>query len=114
MSFFKTLFATPEMVRDGFNAVTKGIDAAIFTTEESVHMWIKYLESTQPQNAARRWIALIVTGTWAYFCLVATVAIFLASREIVADVIQFGTLYIMPPSTVIVSWYFWKGVKDKS
>jgi hypothetical protein len=66
-----------------------------------------------PQNAARRLIALIVTSTWAYFCLVTTIAIFFAAGHVKEDLIQFGTIYIMPPFTILISWYFWKGVKDK-
>ena len=113
MSFFKSLFATPEMVKDAFTAVTNGVDSAFFTTEESVKAWLEYLKATQPQNLARRFIALIVTGTWAYFCIVTTVAVFFASDEITGKLIEFGSVYMMPPFTILISWYVWKGVKEK-
>lgn len=113
MNIFKQLFATPEMVKKGFEAVSSGIDKAIFTTEESVDMWLTYLKATQPQNVSRRVIALVVTTTWAVFCFVVMFAIFFAETATRADLIQFGTIYIMPPFTILISWYFWKGVKEK-
>ena len=54
------------------DSVSKGIDALVFTDEEKssakqagFKLWIEYQKATQPQNVARRLIALVVTGLWA-------------------------------------------------
>jgi hypothetical protein len=111
MGLFKTLFATPEMVKKAADGIYNGIDKAFLTDEEQADFWLKYLDATQPQNKARRLIALIVCGVWALFSMVVMFAIFFAEVDKRTDLIQFGTIYIMPPFTIITSWYFWKRIK---
>ena len=51
--------------------VLSGIDKAFFTKEEKSEYFLKYLGATQPQNMARRLIAIIVVALWAALILLA-------------------------------------------
>ncbi len=50
--------------------VLSGIDKAFFTKEEKADYFLKYLAATQPQNMARRLIAVIVVALWTLLILV--------------------------------------------
>ncbi len=115
---FEFLFGggkTTEKVVDG---ISKGLDKLVYTEEEKseasrlgVELFIKYQEATQPQNLARRLVALIVTGMWAF-----TIGLGLAMYKVdpvyskyILDILQ---TIIMPSFVVIVSFYFWKRIKE--
>lgn len=104
------------------DAGVKAGDALFFMPEEKAahnkelyKLWIEYQKATAPQNEARRLIALIVCGVWAFFCVV-----FMYAWALQVDVtrieklISFGTLVIMPPTIAIISWYFWKRKNDEN
>jgi hypothetical protein len=54
--------------------VLSGIDKVFFTNEEKSDFFLKYLEATQPQNMARRLIAILVVGLWVLMILIAVLA----------------------------------------
>jgi hypothetical protein len=67
-----------ETIVDGAVA---GIDKMFFTKEEQAEFrqkgaewFLEYLKATQPQNLARRMIAMIVVGLWALIVLVGIAA----------------------------------------
>lgn len=67
-----------ETIVDGAVA---GLDKMFFTKEEKSEAnqklsdwYLKYLAATQPQNLARRLIAIVVVGLWAALVLTAVIA----------------------------------------
>lgn len=112
MSWLSSIFATPDTVKTAAKGIYNGLDKLVLTSEEEAEFWLKYLEATQPQNLARRLIALTVCAAWCLFLLVTMFAIFFAGGETLDYLVNFGTVYIMPPFTLITSWYFWKRIKD--
>lgn len=72
MSVLKLLFGSPDAAVKTAGTIAKGIDAMVYTDQEKAEHkakameWLgKYMESTQGQNLARRYIAMIVTLQWA-------------------------------------------------
>ena len=98
--------------------VLAGIDKAFFTKEEKSDYFLEYLGATQPQNLARRLIAVIVVLLWAALILLAiAVQPWMPSWSdriffILQDVVN-------TPFSIIIGFYFaahlaraWKG-KEK-
>ncbi len=76
MGLLSRIFGTEKALNGAVSAVTKGLDALVYTDEEKAQtaakeraagreMVIKWMENTQGQNLARRAIALTVTAIWA-------------------------------------------------
>lgn len=74
-SFFGKLFGTDKAIEKSIDTVANGIDKLIYTSEEKADaaaedrsegrkMLIRWMESTQGQNLARRLLALVITTTW--------------------------------------------------
>ncbi len=73
MNILKAIFAGPGTVNKVIDAGLKGIDSAYFTDQEKSAWFLKYLESTQPQNLARRVIAFGIVGLWMLLVLLAVI-----------------------------------------
>ncbi len=59
---------------DTTKAIISGIDKAWFTDQEKSDYLLKYLAATQPQNLARRLIAVIVVALWSLMIIVGVAA----------------------------------------
>ncbi len=101
------------------DAMIAGIDKAWFTNEEKSDFFLKYLAATQPQNMARRFIALIVVLLWGFLVLVGVAAYSLDSGF---SMFVFDTLKdtVNTPFSIIIGFYFaahlaraWQGSKGK-
>jgi hypothetical protein len=98
-----------ETIVDGAVA---GIDKMFFTKEEQAEFrqkgaewFLEYLKATQPQNLARRMIAMIVVGLWALIVLVGIAA--WPVHETYADyVFRVLTDVVMNPFLMIMGFYF--------
>ena len=115
MSMFsgiKSLFSSPKIVGDGLSALSKGVDKAILTPEESNEMFLKFVEASAPMNVSRRIIACGVTVVWALGFIVGVVGILTDYKA--DEIFQLLSVYVMPPFLTIVSWYYWKGGKKAS
>lgn len=110
--FFKKVFSGPDAVASAMDGVKKGLDAVWFTNEERAQaddkvrdFMIRYLEATQPQNLARRYIAFGIVGLW-----MALVALAVASRPFSLDYSDFvfSTLrdVVAVPFAGIMAFYF--------
>jgi len=75
MGFLGRLLGSPKALTDTVNAVSDGLGQFIYTKEEKAEntakaitegrqMLIKWMETTQGQNLARRLIALSITAIW--------------------------------------------------
>ena len=94
------------------DGAVKGLDALVFTDEEKAHTraqaaewFLRYLQATQPQNLARRLIALIIAALWAVLVLLG-VAMWKLD-ELYADFI-FEVLrdVVMNPFLMVMGFYF--------
>lgn len=85
--------------------VLSGIDKVWFTNEEKSDFFLKYLAATQPQNLARRLIAIIVVALWA-----ALIILGVAVHPWDSDYSQqiFFTLkdVVNTPFSIIIGFYF--------
>lgn len=76
MGLISRIFGTEKALDATIKGVTRGLDALVYTDEEKAtaaaderqaarQMVVGWMERTQGQNLARRFIALVVTGIWA-------------------------------------------------
>ncbi len=86
-------------------AVFSGIDKAFFTKEEKADYFLKYLGATQPQNMARRFIAIIVVFLWALLVLLAVVVHpwMPAWSDIIFSILED---VVNTPFSIIIVFYF--------
>jgi hypothetical protein len=84
MSFWGKIFGTDKAIEGGVNMVRDGLDALVYTDEEKAgyaakertearQMVVKWMESTQGQNLARRLIALSITAVWLLMYIVSLI-----------------------------------------
>jgi len=113
------LFGGSKAADKTVDGISSGIDKLVYTDEEKadasregLKLWIKYQEATQPQNLARRLIALIIVGIWAILTLLAGI---LGALDIKGHVFLLDLLFkaVMPSVVVIVSFYFYKRIKGE-
>ena len=76
MNILASIFGSAKNTETIVDGATKGLDKLFFTKEEKSEAnqklsdwYLKYLAATQPQNLARRLIAMIVVGVWAILIL---------------------------------------------
>ncbi len=72
MNVLKLLFGSPDAAVKTVGSIASGLDKLNFSDQEKAEHkakameWLgKYMESTQGQNLARRYIAMVVTIQWA-------------------------------------------------
>ncbi len=77
----QAIFGSSKNTERMVTGAVSGLDKLKFTNEEraeadkDVREWfIRYLEASQPQNLARRMIALIVAGLWAFLVILGVAA----------------------------------------
>lgn len=106
------VFGSSENTTKVVDGAVAGLDKMFFTTEEKseanakLREWfLKYLAATQPQNLARRLIAIVVVALWA-FLILAGVAVYKVDSgysmfifDTLADVVNL-------PFQIIIGFYF--------
>lgn len=109
-TFFKGMLSSDKIVDAG----VKAGDAIWYTKEEKAQdamkhkeLMIRYIEASMPMNVSRRFIAIAVTCAWLFCGLIELILILLHSYK-VESIHAFNTIYVMPPFTVVVSFYFFK------
>ncbi len=93
-------------------------DALFFTDEEKSQAsqkrldWVlKYMSATNAQNVARRLIAVMVVGIWAFILAIAVIAGYFSRDEGSYAVWLFGVLkdVVANPYNIIMAFYFLTG-----
>jgi len=95
------------------------VDNAFFTKQEKSEYLLKYLSASQPQNLARRIIAVMVVFMWMLLILIA-VAVYKFDPGFSAFVFSTLDNNVNTPFSIIIGFYFaahlaraWKGEKKK-
>lgn len=116
---FGWLFGGSKAAENTIDGIKKGVDALVFTDQEKATMnqdafklWIEYQKATQPQNLARRLIALVVVFIWAIIVLSAAVVGIIGLSEQAQYLMDLLFKTVMPSVVVIISFYFYKRIKS--
>lgn len=112
MSLWATLFGGSKNAETIVDGAVKGMDKLWFTDEEKndaqqkLNEWyLRYLETTQPQNLARRLIAIIVVGVWALLLLF-SVAMYKFDPGYSSWIFATMDKLINQPFMIIIGFYF--------
>lgn len=111
---FGWLFGGSDAAASTVDGIKKGFDALVFTDEEKasanqagMELFIKYQEATQPQNVARRFIALLIVGL--FVCLVvAGVVCFKFDKQYSEFIFNVLADIVVNPTMLIIGFYFIK------
>lgn len=109
---FAAIFGTAEHTKTVLDAGVAGLDKLFYTAEEKAEnaarfgdLYLRYLAATNPQNLARRLIALVVVGLWALLIL-AGVALWKFDAAYSAFVFSTLDNIVNVPFMIIVGFYF--------
>ena len=114
MSWLSSLFrSSPDIVDKTVDAVISTGDALVFTDEERAQArerlleWsLRYLEATQPQNLARRYIAIIIVALWATLILAGTVAAALDAEGLSGAIFSILADHVQNPLMMVLGFYY--------
>lgn len=106
------IFGSAKNTETLVNAGVSGLDKMFYTNEEKsedlakMREWfLRYLEASQPQNLARRFIALVVVGLWATLVL-AAVIVFQFDASYADYIFEVITDAVLTPFNIIIGFYF--------
>lgn len=106
------IFGSAKNTETVVNGAVAGLDKMFFTKEEKAEhqakmseWFLKYLEATQPQNLARRLIALIIVTLWALL-VVAAVASYPLDPAFSTFVFDTLADVVMNPFLMVMGFYF--------
>lgn len=112
MGILSSIFGSSKNAETIVTGASKGLDAIFFTKEEKsqanqklADWYLKYLAATQPQNLARRLLALIVALLWAVLILFG-IAIRWVSFEMSDFVFKVMNELVHQPFMLIMGFYF--------
>lgn len=112
MNILGAIFGSKKNTETLVDAGVSGLDKMFYTNEEKsedlakMREWfLRYLEASQPQNLARRFIAVVVVGLWAALVVGAVVAFKLDERyaDYIFEVIRDA---VLTPFNIIIGFYF--------
>lgn len=114
MNIFKQIFASSENTKTIVDGAVSGVDKLFYTKEEKAdnakymsEWFLRYLEASQPQNLARRFIALIIVGLWAFLVLLA-VMVYKIDESYSAYILGILKDVVSSPFVWIIGFYFAK------
>ncbi len=112
MGILANIFGSSKNSETIVDGAVKGLDKIIFTKEEradanqKVAEWyLKYLGATQPQNVARRFIAMIVVALWAGLILLG-IAVRWISYDYSDFIFKVLAELVNEPFMIIMGFYF--------
>ncbi len=114
---FGWLFGESSSAKKTVDAVINTGDALFYTEEEKAQdsklyrdWYLKYLEATQPQNVARRLIAIVITGLWAVLVFVGAFAQALGQLETAEYIFKTLNDNVNMPFMIVIGFYFAKNI----
>ena len=112
MNILSAIFGSSKNTQNIVDGAVSGLDKMFFTKEEKSEAnaklgdwYLKYLEATQPQNLARRLIAMMVVFLWAML-VVAGVAVYKFDLNYSEYVFRVLDDVVMNPFLMIMGFYF--------
>jgi len=109
---FGWLFGGSKAADKTVNSISNGLDKLVYTDEEKgdahragVELFIEYQRATQPQNLARRLIALILVGLFAALVLLVA-SVWPFNKEYAKFVFTLLTDVVVTPVGIIIAFYF--------
>ena len=112
MNILGAIFGSKKNTETLVESGVKGLDAMFYTNEEKAgdmakmrEWFLRYLEASQPQNLARRFIAIVVVGLWALLVLCA-VAAWYFDRLYAQYIFEVITDAVLTPFNIIIGFYF--------
>ena len=106
------IFGSSKNTETVVNGAVSGIDKLFYTKEEKAEnavkmseWFLRYLEATQPQNLARRFIALIIVCLWALLIL-AGVALYKLDQAYSRFIFEVLRDIVMNPFLIVMGFYF--------
>ena len=106
------IFGSSKNTETIVNGAVKGLDSMFFTKEEQAEYrqkgaewFLEYLKATQPQNLARRLIALMVVFLWSILILLG-VGVRPWADEYATYIFQILADVVMTPFLMIMGFYF--------
>lgn len=123
---FAAIFGSSKNTTTVVDGAVAGLDKMFFTDEEksdaSAKMsewYLRYLAATQPQNLARRLIAIVIVALWALLILVG-VASYWFDETFSLFVFDVLRDIVMQPFSIVLGFYFaahvvraWVGEKNE-
>jgi len=113
MSWLSWLFGGGKAASKIVDGVLAAADKLVYTEEERAEMrakarewFLKYLQATQPQNAARRLIAITVSALWALLVVAALIAQVLGAQDIADYALRLMRDVVQTPFGLILGFYF--------
>ncbi len=107
INWFKNLLSSEKIIDNA----SSGIDKIVLTAEEKTDYFLKFIEASMPMNIARRFIAIAVTLFW-LLCGLLIIFLILFDAKKLPEIVEFANVYVMPPFTILVSFYFFKRLKQ--
>ena len=112
MKILGAIFGSKKNTETIVDGAVSGLDKMFYTNEERAEdmaktreWFLRYLEASQPQNLARRFIALVVVGLWAFLVLLAAVA-WQWNELYAAYVFSVIKDAVLTPFNIIIGFYF--------
>ena len=106
------IFGSPKNTETIVDSAVSGLDKLFFTNEEKAEgmaetreWFLRYLEASQPQNLARRLIAICVVFMWMLLILTATFS-WLIDRQFAFFVFDVVNNNVNTPFAIIIGFYF--------
>ena len=123
LKLFKRIFGDPKSISETVESVTNSFDKLNFTKQEravehnkavsdAMNMTVRWMETTQGQNLARRMIALSITFSWLLLLFVritlSVVSVFQKSSAVTdaASILRESTEEMTPAVMLILGFYF--------
>ena len=109
---FAAIFGTADHTKTVLDASVAGIDKLFYTDEEKAEnagrfadWYLRYLAATQPQNLARRLIALVVVLLWSSL-IIAGVVLWKLDREYSNFIFETLLSVVAEPFLLIMGFYY--------
>lgn len=120
MNIFGWLTGGTDTAKKVVDATIATGDALFYTDEEkakdyaSYREWyLKYLEATQPQNIARRLIALTITGLWSLVVIAALIIRARGGDDLANYFFKVLDDIVTAPFLTVIGFYFLKRIIPK-
>jgi len=112
VGWLSAIFGSNENTGKLVDSAVAGLDKIVFTDEERAEgmakmreWYLRYLEATQPQNRARRFIAMLIVGLFVFLVVLAT-GVWMWRPDYSAFIFEVLTDTVATPFAIIIGFYY--------